>query len=174
MDNIHEKWMEHAFEIAEGALKLGEVPVGCFLVYNNEKIASGGNEVNETKNATRHAEVVVIDKVLKWCEEQKLVFTDVFRESVLYVTVEPCIMCAGALRQMEVPLVVYGCANERFGGCGSVLTVHTDSLPSLGPCFQCISGIMVEKAISMLKEFYKGENVNAPEEKRKQKSATSL
>ena len=65
-----------------------------------------------------------IDKVIKFCDENQLDTKTVFRASVLYVTVEPCIMCAGALRQMEIPLAIYGCANERFGGCGSILSIH--------------------------------------------------
>lgn len=170
MDEVHMKWMERSFNLAEEALKSGEVPVGCLLVYKDEELAVGRNEVNETKNATRHAEIVAIDRVLKYCEENKLDFKSVFRECVLYVTVEPCIMCAGALRQMEIPLVIYGCANDRFGGCGSILSVHSDDLPSLGPSFQCISGIMAERAIQILKDFYRGENINAPEDKRKVKA----
>lgn len=163
--------MEKSFDYATEALKANEVPVGCILVFDDkEVIGVGRNEVNETKNATRHAEIVAIDMVLKWCQEEKLKYAEVFEKTVLYVTVEPCIMCAGALRQMGVPLVVYGCANERFGGCGSILRVHEDELPSLGPKFQCISGIMAERAVNLLKEFYKGENLNAPEEKRKLKT----
>lgn len=170
MDNEHITWMERTFDLAEEALKSGEVPVGCLLVYDGKEIAVGRNEVNETKNATRHAEIVAIDKVLKFSEENKLDSKAVFTQCVLYVTVEPCIMCAGALRQVEIPLVIYGCANDRFGGCGSILPVHSAELPSLGPSLQCISNVMAERAIQLLKDFYKGENLNAPENKRKVKN----
>ena len=107
------KWMESTFEHAEEAIRNKEVPVGCILVYEDEEIATGRNEVNETKNATRHAEIVAIDKVIDWCQHKGLKVDDVFKESTLYVTVEPCIMCAAALRQVGVRKVVYGCANER-------------------------------------------------------------
>lgn len=168
-DQEHLNWMERSFNLAEEALLSGEVPVGCLLVHNGKELAVGRNEVNETKNATRHAEIVAIDRVLKHCEDNKLDSKTVFRECVLYVTVEPCIMCSGALRQVEIPLVVYGCANDRFGGCGSILPVHSDNLPGLGPSFHCITGIMAERAIQILKDFYRGENLNAPENKRKVK-----
>uniref|UniRef100_A0A8C9G280 CMP/dCMP-type deaminase domain-containing protein n=1 Tax=Pavo cristatus TaxID=9049 RepID=A0A8C9G280_PAVCR len=85
---------------AQEALEAGEVPVGCLLVYDGAAIGKGRNEVNETKNATRHAEMVAIDQVLEWCQQHKKDHEEVFSHSVLYVTVEPCIMCAAALRLM--------------------------------------------------------------------------
>ncbi|XP_028913769.1 tRNA-specific adenosine deaminase 2 isoform X2 [Ornithorhynchus anatinus] len=130
------RWMERATHMAQEALENGEVPVGCLMVYNNKIVGMGRNEVNETKNATRHAEMVAIDQVLNWCLRRGKNPTEVFQRTVLYVTVEPCIMCAAALRIMRIPLVVYGCQNERFGGCGSVLNISSDDLPNTGTAFQ--------------------------------------
>lgn len=159
-------------EYAQEARSNGEVPVGCIFVYKKQELATGANRVNETKNATGHAEMVAIEKVLRWCAEQKLDHKEVFREITLYVTVEPCIMCAGALRQMGIPLVVYGCSNERFGGCGSVLDIAADPLPSLGPSYDVIKGVMAAEAVRLLKQFYKAENPNAPEDRRKIKEVS--
>ncbi|XP_033748228.1 tRNA-specific adenosine deaminase 2-like [Pecten maximus] len=171
MDDIHQQWMEKSFEYAADALNSQEVPVGCILVYKGEEVIGvGRNEVNETKNAARHAEIVAIDQVLSWCVHRQIKPKEVFGQTVLYVTVEPCVMCAGALREVGVPLVVYGCANDRFGGCGSVLSVNKDELPTLGTSFQCISGVMGDKAVTMLKDFYRMENINAPDGKRKLKN----
>lgn len=100
--------------------------MGCVIVYQNQVIGTGRNQVNETKNATRHAELVAIDQVKTWCMSKCLSFEDVLHDCCLYVTVEPCIMCAAALRFLDIPRVVFGCANERFGGCGSILNIHTD------------------------------------------------
>ncbi|XP_071803824.1 tRNA-specific adenosine deaminase 2-like [Asterias amurensis] len=161
----HRNWMKKALDSATAALNRGEVPVGCLLVYDNKVIATGNNRVNETMNATRHAESIAIEGALQWCRENCLASEDVFKETTLYVTVEPCIMCASALRMIGVPLVVYGCANERFGGCGSVICIHSDSIPTLGKPFQCIPGIYKKKAIQLLKNFYKGQNPNAPNPK---------
>lgn len=166
----HLKWMERAIILAEKALKVKEVPVGCLLVYRDQVIASAGNQVNETKNATRHAEIIIIEAVLTWSKKHDLHHKEVFENSALYVTVEPCIMCAGALRQVGIPIVVYGCVNERFGGCGSILSIDKDPLPDLGPTFMSISGVLADRAVELLKIFYKGENFNAPECKRKVKS----
>ncbi|KFO32258.1 tRNA-specific adenosine deaminase 2 [Fukomys damarensis] len=87
---------------AKDALKNTEVPVGCLMVYNHEVVGKGRNEVNQTKNATRHAEMVAIDQVLDWCHQNGRSPCAVFEHTVLYVTVEPCIMCAAALRLMSI------------------------------------------------------------------------
>lgn len=171
--DLHLAWMQKALSHAEEALKNKEVPVGCIFVYKDQEVACGGNRVNETKNATAHAEIVALEKVREWCAEKGLDAGEVLREATLYVTVEPCIMCAGALRQMGVPLIVFGCNNERFGGCGSILDVAADDLPSLGPSYDVIKGVMADQAVHLLKQFYKGENPNAPEDKRKSKQQES-
>ncbi|KAF1563472.1 UNVERIFIED_CONTAM: tRNA-specific adenosine deaminase 2, partial [Eudyptes pachyrhynchus] len=156
---------------AKEALENGEVPVGCLLVYNGEVVGRGRNEVNETKNATRHAEMVAIDQVLDWCKQHNRDYTEVFAHSVLYVTVEPCIMCAAAVRLMSIlsclfmleticQNVVYGCRNERFGGCGSVLSISSDDMVDTGEPFECISGYRAKEAVEMLKAFYRQENPN--------------
>ncbi|KAE8602311.1 hypothetical protein XENTR_v10013941 [Xenopus tropicalis] len=164
-----QNWMHKAFQMAQDALNNGEVPVGCLMVYDNQVVGKGRNEVNETKNATRHAEMVAIDQVLDWCEKNSKKSRDVFENIVLYVTVEPCIMCAGALRLLKIPLVVYGCRNERFGGCGSVLNVAGDNIPDTGTEFKYIGGYQAEKAVELLKTFYKQENPNAPRSKVRKK-----
>ncbi|XP_035379840.1 tRNA-specific adenosine deaminase 2 [Electrophorus electricus] len=155
-------WMAKAFDLAKDALENGEVPVGCLMVYNNEVLGKGRNEVNESKNATRHAEMAALDQVLDWCRAQQLDAAGVWEHMVVYVTVEPCVMCAAALRLLHVPLVVFGCKNERFGGCGSVLDISTADLPHTGTSFKCIRGHRAEEAVEMLKIFYKQENPNAP------------
>ncbi|XP_066559222.1 tRNA-specific adenosine deaminase 2 isoform X2 [Amia ocellicauda] len=162
-------WMQKAFDMAKEALENGEVPVGCLMVFNNEILGKGRNEVNETKNATRHAEMVALDQVLEWCDHADMDPKEVLERTVLYVTVEPCIMCAGALRLLNIPLVVYGCRNDRFGGCGSVLNIPADELPDTGSPFKCISGYRAEEAVEMLKSFYKHENPNAPKSKARKK-----
>lgn len=171
VNDVHVYWMKEALNLAEKALQAQEVPVGCVFVYNDQIIATGGNEVNETKNATRHAEIIAIEQVRDYCKLKGLNEHDVFLSTTLYVTVEPCVMCTGALRQIGIPFVVYGCANERFGGCGSILNVASDEAitSSLGPCFGVIGGLLADKAIDLLKNFYKGENLNAPDTKRKKK-----
>ena len=160
--------MEFAFTYAREALLVGEVPVGCVFIFNDEVIAGGRNDVNATKNATRHAEFVAIDNLIDLCKLKNKDFHETIKHCTLYVTVEPCIMCAAALRSLNVPLVVYGCANERFGGCGSVLSAHVDPA-YVKTTLQCIGGCMKEESIKLLKDFYNQENPSAPVDKRKEK-----
>ncbi|XP_053737990.1 tRNA-specific adenosine deaminase 2 [Synchiropus splendidus] len=156
------KWMSHAFHAARQALRSGEVPVGCLLVHQDQVVASGRNQVNESKNATRHAEMVALDQFLDWCRQGDRPVGEACARTVLYVTVEPCVMCAAALRLLRVPVVVFGCRNERFGGCCSVLDISSADLQQSGSGFQCLSGHRAEEAVQMLKTFYKQENPNAP------------
>lgn len=211
---------------AAKALSKGEVPVGCTIVYNGSNIGEGSNEVNATKNATRHAEFVAIEQARLYCKERHLDKQKVFGSSIVYVSTEPCIMCAMALRLVGVKYVVFGCPNPRFGGCGSVLGIHkqvfnlpshdsnmedqcmqikehpardsneslisvheNDSFVNVGKkasgCssaqqkdyrvslangeLQCKGGVLAEESVFLLKQFYQGENPNAPNPKDKSK-----
>lgn len=148
--------------MAELALKRSEVPVGCVLEYKGEIIAQGCNEVNITKNATRHAEMVAMDQALEHARSATVSLKDMCADCCLYVTVEPCIMCASALRLVGITHVMYGCRNERFGGCGSVLDVHQAKLDPLLSELTCTSASEddQERAKSLLRQFYEGENPN--------------
>ncbi|ORX87812.1 tRNA specific adenosine deaminase [Anaeromyces robustus] len=149
-----EKFMREALIQAEEAYDACEVPVGCVFVLDNEIIGKGRNRTNETKNGTRHAELEAIDMILKNHSPE------VLKKCTLYVTVEPCIMCAAALRLMEIKKVYYGCSNERFGGCGSIYHLHNES-------YEIESGYLKEEAIMILRKFYIRENKNAPVPKKK-------
>uniref|UniRef100_A0A3P9HMA9 tRNA-specific adenosine deaminase 2 n=1 Tax=Oryzias latipes TaxID=8090 RepID=A0A3P9HMA9_ORYLA len=159
-DQEIERWMSRAFEMAREALQSGEVAVGCLMVYKDQAIGKGRNEVNKTKNATRHAELVALDELLDWCRNSNLDLRSVCEHTVLYVTVEPCIMCAAALRLSDMAVVVFGCWNERFGGCGSVLDISSADLLQTGTTFKCISGHRADEAVEILKAFYKQQNPN--------------
>lgn len=152
-----ESFMENALENGRTANVNNEVPVGCVFVYENAIIAYGANMVNKTKNATRHAEFICIDQVLDFCKDKNLTPSEVFRETSVVVTVEPCIMCAAALHQLNVKEIVFGCVNDRFGG-KTVLDVF-ELLQSQIPL---TGGIRDDEAMDLLKEFYKGENPSAP------------
>ena len=164
-----DKWMEHAFVMARYALERQEVPVGCVVVCNNEIIAKGCNEVNATLNATRHAEMVVIDQLEVYARDVKTPLKDLCRRSRLFVTVEPCVMCAFALRLIGLCNVVFGCRNDRFGGCGSVLDVHekelqissssgSETAESALPELELTPLVREKEAIALLQQFYEGEN----------------
>ena len=156
-----DSWMDLALEKAKDSLKVGEVPVGCLFIYESEVIAIGSNTVNETRNATRHAEMNCIDEVLNFCKQKQLDYKEVFQNIDVVVTVEPCIMCAAALHELQIRSIVYGCANDRFGGCTSVFEVAKVCDSEV----KVIGNVKGDEAMQLLKDFYKGENPNAPESK---------
>lgn len=166
-------------------------------------LATGGNETNAQRSAIRHAEIVAADNLARsaagsvgsvapWFDRKPSpdhsshdISTDTtrayFADVVVVVTVEPCIMCAAALCELGVRYVVFGCSNERFGGCGSVWDVSqrpsdTDSSSvSVSPAglnefgyqgLVCFGGVMADDAVALLKDFYLLDNSNAPEDKR--------
>lgn len=157
-----EKFMNDALQNGRAANEQNEVPVGCVFVYQDKIIAYGANLVNKTKNATRHAEFICIDQVLDYCRQHKLKYSDIFRDISVIVTVEPCIMCAAALNQLQVKEIIFGCVNDRFGG-KTVLNVF-DLLKSN---ITLQDNVRADEAMDLLKEFYKGENPSAPIPKRK-------
>ncbi|EOD43836.1 tRNA-specific adenosine deaminase subunit tad2 [Neofusicoccum parvum] len=155
----HERFMREALRMAELALATDETPVGCVFVRDGRVIGRGMNDTNRSLNGTRHAEFVAISQILAQHP------ASILRETDLYVTVEPCVMCASALRQFGIRAVYFGCWNDRFGGTGGVLNVHED--PSVDRPYPVHGGIFREDAIMLLRKFYVQENVKAPEPKQK-------
>ncbi|KAJ4316307.1 tRNA(adenine34) deaminase [Neodidymelliopsis sp. IMI 364377] len=155
----HERFMREAIAMAELALTSDETPVGCVFVKDGEIIGRGMNETNRTLNGTRHAEFVALAGILS---KEPI---SILHETDLYVTVEPCVMCASMLRQYGIRAVYFGCWNERFGGTGGVLNMHSD--PSVDKPYPVTGGIFREEAIMLLRKFYVQENEKAPEPKQK-------
>ncbi|KAI9914784.1 hypothetical protein PsorP6_008556 [Peronosclerospora sorghi] len=154
----HEYFMQEAIHEGEKALSRAEVPVGCVFVYMGEIIVRASNRVNELCNATMHAEIVAIESIAAIYRDKS---KEVLAECKLYVTCEPCIMCAAALALVSVKCVYFGCHNDRFGGCSSVLNLHQRrALPnsSVHRGFECKSGILKDDAVMLLKKFYTSEN----------------
>ena len=172
--SLQEEWMRAALEYARSALSAGEVPVGCVIVRHSgstaEVVAAGHNEVNATLNATRHAELVALDRLAANFGGPEALPT-VLAECILVVTVEPCLMCAAALRSLgSLHRLIFGCRNERFGGCGSVI----ETLRPCKPDVLVWEGVLKEEAVKLLQEFYNQENQNAPADKRLFKGDRSI
>jgi tRNA-specific adenosine deaminase 2 len=148
--------MGEALKLAKEALDAGEVPVGCVFVLDGEIIATGRNRTNETLNATTHAEIIAMKSMKNLQDTPRM---------DLYVTIEPCVMCAGALRQMGIRNVYFGAKNDKFGGNGTVFDIHSDESPY--PPYSVTSGICAEEAIMLLRQFYVRENDHAPVPRKK-------
>lgn len=151
--------MSLAVEQAEQALENSEVPVGAVFVHDGKVIGRGYNDTNRSLNGTRHAEFLGIDEILKSHP------ASILKETTLYVTVEPCIMCASALRQLEIKQVFFGAANDRFGGCGSVISANKDPGPTRP--YSAYPGFYRKEAVMLLRKFYVQENPSAPAPKAK-------
>ncbi|KAJ8438065.1 hypothetical protein Cgig2_025470 [Carnegiea gigantea] len=162
-------FMELAIEEANLAFQRLEVPVGCVIVENRKVIASRINRTNETRNATRHAEMEAIDGLLQQWQRDGLLPPDVVKrllERILYVTCEPCIMCAATLSFLGLKEVFYRCTNDKFGGCGSILSLHSTSSKhcsiSRSKGFKCTRGIIASEAVFLFQTFYERGNPNTP------------
>ncbi|KNZ62724.1 hypothetical protein VP01_122g7 [Puccinia sorghi] len=129
---------------AEEALAANEIPVGCVL-------------------ACLHAEFDAIEKLHLVTPADKVDWSDI----KLYVSVEPCLMCSSALRQIRISLVYYGCSNDRFGGCGGVVSIHNNPRLIFSEPLTALGGYRREEAIILLRKFYITENTNAPVPKKK-------
>lgn len=134
-ENLQIQFMREALKMGFTALKKGEIPVGCVIVERREDghaiIASGSNQTNESRNGTRHAEIIAVESLFADSHIQPLgnlnPQSGLLSNCDLYVTCEPCIMCAAALSKLGIRKVYFGCHNDRFGGNGSILSVHADA-----------------------------------------------
>jgi tRNA-specific adenosine deaminase 2 len=186
---IHLGFMREALSMAELALRTDETPVGCVFVHNGSVIGRGMNATNRTYNGTRHAEFLAINDILTTPGEsgaERRYGPEILRECDLYVTVEPCIMCASLLRQFGVKRVFFGASNEKFGGTGGVLNIHQsngapeDEMGEDGRewrkegDYEVSGGWLREEAIVMLRRFYVQENGRAPEPRSKKERVLKL
>lgn len=140
-----ERFMRIALSEAEKAAKEGEVPVGAVLVHEGEVIATAHNRRENEKNALKHAEIIAIEKGCEVLGGWRLC------DCTLYVTLEPCPMCAGALINARVARVVYGAKDARAGALASVMNI---SAYPLGHKMLVTGGVMAERSIAVLREFF--------------------
>ena len=145
--DIHEKYMKEALKQANKAYLLGEVPIGCVIVYEGKIIGRGYNRRNTDKNTLAHAEITAINKASKKIGDWRL------EGCTLYVTLEPCQMCAGAIVQARIPEVVMGSMNPKAGCAGSILNIL--EMPQFNHQVKVTRGILEEECSRMLTTFFK-------------------
>ena len=143
----HEYYMKMALKEAKKAYKLGEVPIGCVIVYEDKIIGRGYNRRNTDKSTLAHAEITAIKKASKIIGDWRL------EDCTLYVTLEPCQMCAGAIVQARIPTVVMGCMNPKAGCAGSILNVL--EVPQFNHQVHSLRGILEKECSQMLTTFFK-------------------
>lgn len=161
--NMQEKYMKEALKQAKKAYKLGEVPIGCVIVFKDKIIGRGYNRRNTDKNTLSHAEITAINRASKVIGDWRL------EDCTLYVTLEPCQMCSGAIVQARISEVVIGCMNPKAGCAGSILNIL--QMPAFNHQVQIKRGILEEECSRMLTLFFKELRIRNKLEK--QSEATS-
>ena len=142
----HSYWMEMALREAEIALKRKEVPIGAVIVKNGLVIGKGSNQIETLQDPTAHAEMIALTAAASYVGNRRL------KECAVYVTLEPCPMCAGAIVLARIPLLVFGAYDPKAGACTSLYTITSDS--RLNHRVHTIGGVLEEKCGAILKEFF--------------------
>lgn len=142
----HNFFMAKAFKQAELAYEEGEVPVGAVVVHKNRIIGRGYNQTEKLNDPTAHAELVAISSACATIENKYLT------DCTLYVTLEPCMMCAGALVWSKISTVVFGAIDENAGGCGSLFNIVQNQ--NLNHRVEVIQGVMEQDCSFLLKSFF--------------------
>lgn len=144
---LAQKYMKEALKQAKKAYLLGEVPIGCVIVYEGRTIGRGYNRRNTDKSTLAHAEITAIKKASRVIGDWRL------EDCTLYVTLEPCQMCSGAIVQARIPQVVIGCKNPKAGCAGSILNVL--QMPEFNHQVEIMDGVLEEECSRMLTTFFK-------------------
>ncbi|MBQ6888962.1 MAG: tRNA adenosine(34) deaminase TadA [Lachnospiraceae bacterium] len=164
--DLDEKYMKEAIRQAKKAYALGEVPIGCVIVYDGKIIGRGYNRRNTDKNTLAHAEITAINKASKKIGDWRL------EDCTLYVTLEPCQMCAGAIVQARVTRVVMGSMNPKAGCGGSILNIL--EMPEFNHQVEVTRGVLVEECSHMLTSFFKELRVRNKREKEERKNGKAM
>lgn len=141
------KWMREALAAARAAGAMGEVPIGAVVVCGGAIVGVGGNRRETDQCVTQHAEIIAIEAACEKLGAWRL------SECDLYVTLEPCLMCAGAIYQARIRRVVFGAPDPKAGATGSLYNVHEDA--RLNHRFTVEGGVLGEESAAMLKEFFR-------------------
>jgi len=144
--------MRQAYREAEKALELGETPVGAIIVQGESIIGKAGNRVETLRDPTAHAEILSIGSACEATGYERL------PDTVMYVTLEPCVMCAGAIVLARIPMLIYGADDPKRGACGSHFNVCQDD--ALNHRVTVIKGILQVECGSILREFFQAARTN--------------
>ena len=142
-----EKYMKEAIRQAKKAYQREETPIGCVIVYEGRIIARGYNKRNWKKNTLAHAEIIAINKASRIIGDWRL------ENCTMYVTLEPCPMCAGAIVQARIPRVVVGSMNPKAGCAGSVINLL--QTPRFNHQAELITGVLADECSRLMTSFFK-------------------
>ena len=147
MNELDTKYMKEAIKQAKKAEKLKEVPIGCVIVYQDKIIARGYNRRNTDKTTLGHAEITAIKKASRVIGDWRL------EDCTIYITLEPCQMCAGAIVQARIPKVVIGAMNPKAGCAGSILDLLQEK--RFNHQVDKVIGVLQEQCSQMMQDFFR-------------------
>ena len=139
--------MKKAVQLAQKAYDLDEVPVGCVIVHKGKIIGCGYNMRNAQSNTLYHAEIIAIYRACKFLRDWRL------DDCIIYVNIEPCPMCAGAILQARIPRLVFGAPNKKAGAVGSVLNLLEND--GFNHQVEVVRGILAEESARLMREFFR-------------------
>ena len=144
--STHEIWMQYAYREAEKAYEKGEIPIGAVIVFDNMIIGKGHNQVETLKDPTAHAEIIAITSAAEYLTSKVLL------GCTMYVTLEPCSMCAGAIVLAKLEGLYFGAYDNKSGACGSVLNITNNK--ALNHQLSVTGGIMDAKCGERIRSFF--------------------
>ena len=142
----HQQYMRHAFSLAEDAKEAGEIPIGAVVVKNSRIVGRGYNQTEMLKDATAHAEMIAVSAASSTLNNKYL------EGCTLYVTLEPCPMCAGGLVWSKIDRIVFGASDAKAGACGSIFNIASNN--KLNHNIEIIQGVLEQDCEWILKEFF--------------------
>ncbi|SNY71196.1 tRNA adenosine(34) deaminase TadA [Enterobacter sp. CC120223-11] len=143
----HERWMRHALTLAQRAWDEGEVPVGAVLVYQDQVIGEGWNRPIGRHDPTAHAEIMALRQGGLVLQNYRLI------DTTLYVTLEPCVMCAGAMVHSRIGQLVFGARDAKTGAAGSLIDVLHH--PGMNHRVEITEGVLADSCSAMLSDFFR-------------------
>jgi tRNA(adenine34) deaminase len=145
--NLNENYMKYAYREAEKAFDEGETPIGCVIVFKNKIIAKSHNQIETLKDPTAHAEILAITSASAYIDSK------ILKDCSMYVTLEPCAMCAGAIILSKIDKLFFGAFDPKSGACGSVINITNNK--SLNHKVNVFGGILDTECGNILKSFFK-------------------
>lgn len=142
----HARWMRVAIDMGRQAFEENEVPIGAIIVHDGRVIGAAGNQREQLRDPTAHAEMIAITQAAESLGSWRLL------DCTLYATLEPCPMCAGAIVQARIPTVVYGTTDDKAGACHTLYQITSD--PRLNHRATVIGGVLKEECRELLREFF--------------------
>ena len=147
LDDLDSRFMQQALRLASSAPLTGEVPIAALLVRDGLVLAEAHNLRETRQDPTAHAEVIVIQEGARRTKSWRLT------DTTLYVTLEPCAMCIGAIVLARIPRLVFGAADPKAGACGSIMNIPSE--PRLNHRVEVVGGIRAEESQALLQQFFR-------------------